>query len=182
MLRTVACSAFVLAFGTACGGSIPDSDVPTVAELDVQRYAGKWYEIATFPQSFQSNCSCVTANYTATPFGVGVRNVCRQNGIDGPVFDIRGRAYMPDANQPGKLKVQFPVPGGGDADYWVFEVAEDYSHAVVTDPYRKTLWILARNRTLDGDVFNGIVQRLQAARFDTTPLRMSEQEGCADVW
>lgn len=178
-MATRALAWFLLAFvSVGCGGNIPESDVPTVSSLDVERYGGRWYEVATFPQKFQSNCACVAANYTPSPLGVGVRNICRQNGPDGMLVDIRGRAYQPDANQPGKLKVQFPVPSGGDADYWVFEVADDYTHAVVTDPNRSTLWILSRSRVMSDATMAGIRTRLEAAGFDLSALRMTQQEGC----
>jgi apolipoprotein D and lipocalin family protein len=178
MARAIALMLAIFPF-TACGMDVPDSEVSTVQSLDVQRYAGRWYEIATFPLEFQSNCACVTANYTVSPLGIGVRNVCRQNGPDGLLVDIRGLAYAPDGNQPGKLKVRFPVPGEA-GDYWVFEVADDYSHAVVTDPNRSSLWILSRDRVMPTSTMDGIKARLEAAGFQLSALRMTQQQGCPE--
>lgn len=184
MSKTLKNAAMVMGMAlgaVACGGTAEvDTDVTTVSALDAERYAGKWFEIASYPQEFQDGCSCVAANYRVTPVGIEVRNQCRLGGVNGRPLTVLGRAYRPDESQPGRLKVEFPFLSREPGDYWVFELADDYSHAVVTDPYRSTLWILARGRTMDAATLDGIRGRLRAGGFDLDRLKLSEQEGCPE--
>ncbi len=127
--------------------------LPTVAALDLQRYTGKWYEIARLPMWFERRCiGDVSATYTLQPDQtVGVLNTCRT--ADG-MISAQGIAVLPDPQHPGQLRVRFapawlsflPFVWG---DYWVIDLAPDYSWVLVGAPSRKYLWILARTPALD---------------------------------
>lgn len=126
--------------------------LPTVAALDLQRYAGKWYEIARLPMWFEKRCiGDVSATYTLqADQTVGVSNACRTS--EG-MISAQGVAEVPDAQHPGQLRVRFapawlsflPFVWG---DYWVIDLAPDYSWVLVGAPSRDYLWILARTPTL----------------------------------
>ena len=139
---------------------------PVVPQLDLARYAGTWHEIARFPSFFERGCSGVTATYVPQPNGrIVVINRCMK---DGKASEIRGEAWAPDPSEPAKLKVQFFWPFKGD--YWVLELAPDYSWALVGDPDRKHAWILARAPTLDEATYARLVARLQELGFDAAAL------------
>ena len=73
----------------------PDQSLQTVPRVDLQKYAGKWYEIASFPQSFQKGCYCTTAEYTLHEKGyVIVENRCNKGSVDGKQSYIRGKAFV----------------------------------------------------------------------------------------
>lgn len=119
--------------------------VQSVGRIDLNRYAGKWYEIASFPMFFQRNCIAdTTAEYALMPDGeVSVTNRCRtESGVDQAV----GRAWAPDAAVTAQLKVSFFWPFR--SDYWVVGLDKDYRWAVVGNPNRKYLWILSRTPQL----------------------------------
>ncbi len=145
---------------------------PTVTDtLDLQKYAGKWYEIASYPMSFQKDCFCVTADYMLTDKGyVKVFNSCRKGSINGKVKSITGKAFPVKGSNNVKLKVQFFWPF--KADYWVIDKAEDYSWAVVSGPSRKYLWILCRKPDMPEGIWKGITDRLQENEFDLGKLKM----------
>ncbi|MBT2557498.1 lipocalin family protein [Hymenobacter sp. ISL-91] len=117
--------------------------LPTVAHVNLQRYAGLWYEIARLPVRFEKGCQHVTAEYTVRPDGkVGVRNTCHQGSIGGPATTATATAWPTDGTN-AKLKVQFFWPFTGD--YWILALDEiGYQHALVGSPDRETLWILSR--------------------------------------
>ena len=129
--------------------------VHTVASVNLDRYVGDWYEIARFPNRFQRQCAGdVRASYARRPDGrIDVVNRCRTASGD---TEARGVARIVDEQTFAKLKVRFapawltflPVVWG---DYWIIGLAPDYSWAVVGDPDREYLWILARSPHLDGD-------------------------------
>jgi apolipoprotein D and lipocalin family protein len=157
--------------------------VRAVPSVDLDRYAGDWFEIARFPNRFQRQCvGDVRATYSRRPDGrVDVVNRCRT--AEGET-EARGVARIVDDRTFAKLKVRFapawlswlPVVWG---DYWIIGLAPDYSWAVVGDPGRDYLWILARAPHLDDD---SIAAARAAARdngFDVDRLVPTSQVGAA---
>lgn len=141
----------------------------TVAHVDLGRYVGTWYEIAAFPQRFQRGCTATMAIYTLRPDGdLDVLNRCRKGSLEGEEKSARGRARVVDRATNAKLEVSFFRPFWGD--YWIIDLAGDYSHAVVGHPGRDYLWILARTPAMDEATYQGIVTRLQAQGYETSRL------------
>lgn len=151
---------------------------PTRAgSVDLEKYAGKWYEIASFPASFQKGCHCTTAEYLITGKKyIRVINRCRRNSVNGKASGITGRAYPVEGSRNTRLRVQFFWPFRGD--YNIEMLAPDYSWAVVTSG-KKYLWILSRTPKMDEDVFGEISARLTDLGFDLSPLQRTVQE-CTD--
>ncbi len=154
----------------------PAGPPATVAKVDLDRYAGKWFEIARFPNRFQKKCTGeVTAQYVRRTDGrIDVINRCRL--ADGTMDEAQGIARV--ATEDGsnaKLKVRFapawlsflPVWG----DYWVLELADDYSYAVVGDSGRDYLWVLARTPQLSDGVYEDLKARVAAKGFDASRLQ-----------
>lgn len=163
----------------ACAG-VPADAPRTVAAVDLNRYAGTWYEVARFPNWFEDGrgraCAEVTATYTPRPDGrVGVLNTCRDDAAGGRVRDVEGEAYVVAGSGGSKLRVSFFWPIYGN--YWVLGVSPDYRWAVVGDPRREYLWVLARTPSLaDGD-YAEAVAIARAQGFDITLLRATRQAG-----
>ncbi|MBK9643406.1 MAG: lipocalin family protein [Saprospiraceae bacterium] len=148
----------------------PDQSLQTVPRVDLQKYAGKWYEIASFPQSFQKGCYCTTAEYTLHEKGyVIVENRCNKGSVDGKQSYIRGKAFVEKGSGNAKLKVQFFWPFKGK--YWIIDLADDYSYAVVSNPNRKYLWILSRTPTIGVTLYGQILERLELKGFDISKLQ-----------
>jgi len=140
----------------------------TVPKVDLQRYAGAWYEIARIDHFFQKGCVGSTATYTLKPNGeMEVVNRCR-NESDGKQREAKGRAWSVDPKTNARLKVSFFWPFRGD--YWIIELGHDYEYAVVGAPNRDYLWILARSKTMDESLYNAIVQRAAAQGFPVQKL------------
>ncbi|WP_210488201.1 lipocalin family protein [Rufibacter aurantiacus] len=151
--------------------------LPTVSSVDLQRYAGKWYEIAVIPNRFEKGCHCTTAVYTPREGYVEVNNSCRKGSASGKEDGALGKAFPVEGSNNTKLRVQFFWPFRGD--YWILDLPDDYSHALVGSPDRKYLWILARTRTLDATVYNQLEQKAQTLGFDTRKLVKADQS-CPD--
>jgi apolipoprotein D and lipocalin family protein len=151
----------------------------TVPHVDLARYAGTWYEIASYPQRFQKGCTGTVATYTIRPDGtVEVVNRCARDSLDGRVTVARGRARVVDPESNAKLKVSFFWPFWGD--YWIVDLGPDYEYAVVGHPGRRYLWILGRAPTMAPGVYEGILERLRAQGYDTTRLvRTLQGDGTA---
>jgi apolipoprotein D and lipocalin family protein len=157
----------------------PGADKPlaTVPSVDLEKYMGRWFEIASFPQSFQKGCHCTTAEYSMTDKGyVKVVNTCRKDSADGKVKTADGKAFVVPGSGNAKLRVQFFWPFRGD--YWIIDLAPDYSYAVVGDPSRKYLWILCRTPQMDETLYKEIVGRTASKGFDVSKLARNDQS-CA---
>ena len=148
--------------------------------LDLEQYVGKWYEIATIPQSFQKNCVATTATYTKRKDGdIDIINQCRFKTLDGTLKTAHGKAWVPDAQEPGKLKVRFFWPFSGK--YWVLKVGPKYEYAVVGHPNRKYLWILSRKTTLDETIYEKLCQELKVQGYDLSTVKKTLQPAQADT-
>ena len=150
-----------------------NQNVPkVVSSVDLAKYACKWYEIASYPVSFQKGCSCISAEYTLTDKGyVKVFNSCRKGG---KISSITGKAFPVKGSNNAKLKVQFFWPF--KAPYWVIGLADDYSWAIVSGPSRKYLWILSRTRQMDPKLYDQLLEKLHNEGFDLERLKKGVQE------
>jgi apolipoprotein D and lipocalin family protein len=147
----------------------------TVPFVDLNRYSGKWYEIASYPQKFQKGCHCTTADYTLSEKGyVIVENRCNRDSVHGKQTYIRGKAFVEKNSGNAKLKVQFFWPFRGK--YWIIDLADDYSYAVVSHPGRHYLWILSRTPKMDETVYSGIISRLRQNGFDLSRILKTVHE------
>ena len=175
------CMAMLTAIGLAIArGKRPLRVVP---EVDLVRYAGRWYEIARFPNRFQKRCAGeVTAEYTLLPSGkISVLNRCRLE--NGGQIQAEGVARVAGKGQPNSiLKVRFapeflsfiPQVWG---DYQIIALSPDYTLAVVGDPGRKYLWILSRSPRMDDPTYNRLVEEARAQGFEVSRLVKTRQGG-----
>ena len=146
----------------------PANDLPTVQEVDLNRYAGLWYEIARLPNSFEKGLECVTAQYTLKPNGkVEVLNK-GYSAKKGAFKSSKGRAWVPDENYPGRLKVSFFWPFAGN--YYIISLDKDYAYALVGDPSRKYLWVLSRTTKLDETIYSELLAKARTYGFDTKTM------------
>jgi apolipoprotein D and lipocalin family protein len=143
----------------------------TVNTVDIERYAGRWYEIAKYPNRFQRSCaSDTTADYVLKRNGrIEVTNQCIKK--DGKINRAVGEAKIVDKTTNAKLKVRF-APGFLSflgfvwGDYWIIELADDYSYAVIAEPGRDYFWILARKPEMDDKTYQAILSRAEAMGFE----------------
>lgn len=146
----------------------------TVPEVQLPRYLGTWYEIASFPQSFQKDCTASTATYTLRADGdVDVLNRCRKGSLDGEERSASGVARVVDRQTNAKLEVSFFRPFWGD--YWIIDLGASYEFAVVGHPSRDYLWILSRQPTMEPPVYQAIIDRLRAQGYEVERLRQTAQ-------
>jgi apolipoprotein D and lipocalin family protein len=136
-----------------------------VSSVDLNRYAGTWYEIARLPNRFQRDCeSDISARYTIRPDGkISVVNTCRTAG--GRVKTAKGTAHLASRKGPSsKLRVTFFWPFYGD--YWIIDLDPEYQWAVVGEPGRKYLWILAREPRMSEPIYLEILERIRTKGYD----------------
>lgn len=151
-------------------------DAPaTAAPVDLNRYTGRWYEIARLPMRFQKANEAAIAEYgTNTDGTISVHNIAVRP--DGSQREIRGCAKVLNPPENTKLTVRFktwfgpliPVPKEGN--YWILHVGDHYEEAIVGTPNRKYLWLLARTPRISEPSYAALVARADQLGFDTSRL------------
>ena len=156
----------------------------SVANVDLKRYAGKWYEIAKYPNKFQKQCVAnTTANYTIKANGrIEVRNECVLK--DGKIETAIGEAKINDKTTNSKLKVRF-APRALSwlpfvwANYWIIDLDKDYEYVAIGEPKRNYFWILSRKPMLDDASYQNILRRAESMGFNPAKVEKTPQN--ADV-
>lgn len=169
MMRTLSSLCFAALLLAGCGSTAVPQGVQVVTSFDLQRYEGKWYEIARLDHSFERGLSDVNAVYSRQDDG-SVRVLNR--GYD-PVKqawrEAVGRALFIGEPTVGSLKVSFfgPFYGG----YHIMALDQrDYRWSMVIGPDRDYLWILARQPTLPDEIKQQLLQQAEKAGIDTRRL------------
>lgn len=165
----------------ALGVATATPPVRSVEKLDLQRYAGTWYELARVPNKQQANCnSDATTTYRLLADG-SMRLMSRCRDASERVNVAVARAE-PLAGDPARMRLSY-LPSclswwpGSHVEQWVVMVDDDYRVAVVSDPSRKSLWILSRTPTIDGATFSGLVSRLRMQRYPVDRLVITPHRG-----
>ena len=133
-------------------------DKSTVKEFNLQRYLGKWYEIARYDHRFERGLHYVTAEYSKRPDGkIKVLNCGHQDAVDGKEKCSIGKARPSHNGQPGQLQVAFFL--SFYSDYNILELDPDYQWSLIGSSTDKYLWILSRTPHLDQNTLNQILEK-----------------------
>jgi apolipoprotein D and lipocalin family protein len=164
----------VLSLSACVAGPVGNAHPPQPAKaVELDRYLGKWYEVARYDMRFEKGCEGVTAEYSKRPDGlIRVLNTCRKGVVDGPVKVAEGKAKVVDTATNAKLKVSFFGPFFGD--YWVMDHADDYSWSIVGEGSGRYLWLLSRELPTDADRA-ALTARAKALGYDVGMLRPTKQ-------
>lgn len=164
---------------------IAQAELQTVPSVDLPRYLGDWYEVASIPQSFQKQCVGDTrAQYSgAEDNAIKVINSCATE--DGSVSSAEGRVRVVDATSNAKLRVTFVNLLGRwiylfGGDYWIIDLGLDYEYAVVGHPDLAYGWILSRTPELDREVLGKIGGKLVSSGYDLCKFNVTRQAGGFD--
>lgn len=143
--------------------------VAPVEDFDINRYLGKWYEIARLDHSFERGLEKITAEYSIRDDG-GVTVINRGYSLEKKEWkEAKGRAYFVDDRNKGYLKVSFFGPFYGS--YVIFELdREGYEYAFVCGPNTSYLWLLARTPYVEDEIIEQFEQTAKQLGFDTSKL------------
>ncbi len=152
---------------TGCGPSTPEGIEP-ISGFDVERYMGRWYEVARLDHRFERGLEQVSAHYTLQPDGT-VEVVNRGfETADRKWREARGKARFVGSPDVGALEVSFfgPFYGG----YNIVDLDPAYQHVLVAGPDRSYLWILSRTPQPPRAEVERLVGRAASLGFDTSDL------------
>lgn len=168
-------------FLSCTSAKLSENEVQTAPSVDLNKYIGKWYEVASIPQSFQKQC----VGNTIADYSFGEKNlIVVINSCDtktGKRSVSEGRAKIVDTNTNSKLKVTFVklidwiFAFGGN--YWILDVDPGYNYALIGDPSRQYAWILSRTPNLPEEILVQAEKHFKAQGYDTCQILSSVQTG-----
>ena len=146
---------------------MPDGIKP-IDNFELNRYLGKWYEIARLDHSFERGLEAVTAEYSLREDG-GIRVINSGRNTDTQINqEAEGKAYFVEEPNLGHLKVSFFGPFFGS--YVIFELDEDYQTAFIAGNTTNYLWLLARTPKVSQELVDEFIARADQLGFDTSQL------------
>jgi apolipoprotein D and lipocalin family protein len=152
---------------------VPEGVAP-IQDFELEKYLGKWYEIARLDHSFERGLHQVTAEYEMREDG-GVSVTNRGYLTSKSKWkDAQGKAYFVDQPQTGHLKVSFFGPFYGT--YAIFELGENYEYAFVSGSTTKYLWFLSRTPKVSQELKDHFLEKAGELGFDTDALIFVDQE------
>lgn len=144
----------------------------TVEKVDLNRYIGKWYQVAFIPNKFQSMCVADTqAEYQRDDDQIRVINRCRIK--DGSIEEANGVAKLVEESGNARLRVNFFRPFYGN--YWVLDLDPNYQWVLVGEPSRKYGWILSRSAQLDPSIQKKILEKAATLGYSINQFQKSDQ-------
>ena len=167
---------FLLFSSCATVPSRSEPPLQVVSRVDINKYLGRWYEIARYPNWFQKNCFAVTADYELAEDGYSIKviNRCKDRQLNGEMREAEGIAHIVDQNTNAKLKVSFQWPFYGS--YWIINIDENYEFAVVSEPKRQYLWILSRKPYMEESKYNKLIKSLANRNFDVSLIKVTQHK------
>ena len=144
----------------------------TITQLEINRYMGKWYEIARYNHFFEKGMTHVYTEYTLQ--SDGKIQVINRGIKDGKPKEIIGKGKQPSPKEhPGQLKVSFFL--WFYADYYILELDKDYQYALVGSSSSDYLWILSRTPQMPKAVLDNLLQIIVLRGYDLSKLIFVEQ-------
>lgn len=174
-LRLLMALTVLIIISTACTSSKNIKNMQLVDEVNLDRFIGKWYEIARFPHSFEKGLVGVTATYEQMDNGkIKVINEGYKDSFDGEHKKAIGKAKVAKSGNPAHLKVSFFW--FFYADYLILELGDKYDYALIGSTSDKYLWILSRTPQMDNKTYNMLVQRAKDRGYDINKLSLVPQK------
>jgi apolipoprotein D and lipocalin family protein len=132
-------------------------------------------KLLDYPTRLKKALNAVRLNTKLLEDGkIEVLNTGRKINKRNKLVTAKGKAFVPDIKAPAKIKVSFFGPFY--ADYWILALDNDYQYALVGEPSRKYLWILARNTTMPESDFQLLMRIAKEAGFNTGKMIRVKQD------
>ncbi|EFJ16014.1 hypothetical protein SELMODRAFT_155397 [Selaginella moellendorffii] len=172
--------------GGGGGGGDRNGELVTVKGLALDRYMGRWYEIAKIPTRFQPKAGINTrATYTLKPDGSV--DVLNETWVNGKLNHISGVAWKADPkSEDAKFLVRFWVPPflpvfPVTGDYWVMAIGDDYEWALVGQPSRSLLWVLGRKPELSDEIYSKLMELAKEQGYDISAVEKSKHDESSET-
>lgn len=139
-----------------------------VAKLDLRKYSGTWYSLYSIPTIFDKGSRETTTKYTLNKEGYYNVLTTYKKPNDDKIYSRNSKMFPSENGDSGELQAQFIWPI--KVDYWIIELADDYSYVVVGHPDHKFLFIMSRNKSIPKKSYEEIVAHCKSKGYDVSKL------------
>jgi apolipoprotein D and lipocalin family protein len=170
MIRRLTLPLAVLVLLLSGCATVPNDPLPTVRNVDLQRFMGDWYVIAAIPTTIEKEAYNAIERYDLNPDGtIATTFTFRKGGFDGPLKKYTPRGFIRDPQSNAVWGMQFIWPI--KAEYRIVYLAEDYSRTVIGRTRRDYAWIMARQPSIPEENYHAMVRFLEEQGYDVSRLR-----------
>jgi len=139
-----------------------------VTMVDMKKYAGTWYSLYSIPTMFDKGSRETTTKYTLNKDGYFNVLTTYKKPSDETLYSRSSKMFPPEDKNNGELKAQFIWPI--KVDYWIIDLAADYSYVVVGHPDRKFLFIMSRSKHLPKKTYDELIAKCKAKGYEVNKL------------
>ena len=165
-----------MTLGVVCQSAMASPESPSLKpfeHVDLNHYAGLWYDIAHYPDRAQEGCQNSIVRFSLRNNGdIDILNSCRDKQ-EGTLHHIDGLGRVVDKTTNARLKVSFFWPFS--KEYIIIDQGNEYEYSVICTTDRKQLWIIARSPVMSSDVLEGIIQKIEKQGFHHEKLIKTER-------
>lgn len=154
----------------------PAPNLRPQAEVNLQRYLGRWYEQARYDHFFEKGLDEVQADYALDASGA-LWVVNQGHDARGRLHRARGKAFVPDATAPGSMRVSFVPPYGWFRTPYLILLTDEERYALVSGAGGRYLWLLTREPHPQPEILNLLMAEAARRGFNLTRLRRTQQKG-----
>jgi apolipoprotein D and lipocalin family protein len=166
--------AAIAALALAGCSSVPRTPVPLVGHVDLERFMGDWYVIASIPTYIERDAWNAVESYRIDPDGsIATTFTFRKGGFDGPEKRYTPRGFVVDRESNAVWGMQFVWPI--KADYRIAYLSDDYGQTVIAREARDYVWIMARSPSISEADYARLTELIASMGYDTTRLRKVPQ-------
>jgi apolipoprotein D and lipocalin family protein len=163
--------AFTLSLLIMAPGCQTMKPIHTVEHVDLNRFMGDWYVIASIPTFIEKDAFNAMESYQLEDDGtVATTYKFNKGSPDGPLKEYRPRGFIQDTETNAVWGMQFVWPF--KAEYRIIFLSKDYSITVIGRSKRDYVWIMARENSIPKDDFEKILKFLRDQNYDTNGLRL----------
>jgi apolipoprotein D and lipocalin family protein len=159
----------------ACAARGPTRPIEPVDHVDIDRFMGNWYVIASIPTRFERGAFNAVESYAAGSNGrIDTVFRYRKDGFDGALKTMTPTGFVRDQTGNAVWGMQFVWPV--KSEYIIAALAPDYSDTIVARNKRDYVWIMARTPSLPDTRYRQLVDEVEAMGYDVSRLKPVPQQ------
>jgi apolipoprotein D and lipocalin family protein len=158
-------------------GAAMSADMPAikpVAKVDLPRFMGSWYVIASIPSFVEKKAYNAIETYQLQPDGtIDTSFRYRKSSFDAPVKTIHSTGFVTpnSGNAVWGVQLLWPIK----AQYLIAYLDEGYNQTIIARDKRDYVWIMAKTPTIPQADYDALVARVKALGYDLSGLRKVPQ-------
>ena len=146
----------------------------TVEYVDLERFMGDWYVIASIPTFLEKDAYNAIENYAMNEDGsIATTFTFRDGAFDGKPKEYTPRGFISDTETNATWGMRFIWPI--KADYRIVYLDDDYSKTIIGRQKRDFVWIMAREPEIPEDEYQALLDFVGSLGYDLSKVQRVPQ-------